>query len=422
MTYEFEYLLHLFSCGARGGIPDAPSTAPDMTSLLSLAREQSVLPMVSLTLAQAPDTGLDPKQKQALAEGAQRAALLCYQQKRALFSLLSDFESQSIRAVLLKGHAAAQLYAVPECRVSVDTDIYVDPADEKRALRLLKEKGCRVTPRQAQSHHASCVHPVIGLVELHTRLYDDLTSKVWFSPGEGRELVREPYERRETPEGAFYTLGRTDQAIFLALHMAKHFIHGGLSLRQMMDVALHMQKNHESIDVGRFWDVMEKLRFFKLLSAVFSTMVDLCGFEENDFPGMQKQDPETVAALLNDLESGGWLGISQNKERKSAYFLYSRAAYARQRKALPFDLYMLWRFFSFNAHSVFPKRAELEAEYPHAQKTAWLLPAAWLHHVSLRFLRKFTGSVRAGLTRRVEHMDGISKDRVKLFKEFHMMD
>ncbi len=422
MTYEFQYLVHLFSCGARGVTPDAPSNAPDMNRLLSLARKQSVLPMVSLALSQAPDTGLDPKEKQALAEGAQRAALLCYHQKRALFSLLKDLESQGIRAVLLKGHAAAQLYAVPECRVSVDSDIYVDPADEKRALRLLKEKGLRVIPRQAQSHHASCVHPVIGLVELHSRLYDDLARKIWFSPAQGRELAQEPYERRETPEGVFYTLGRTDQTIFLALHMAKHFIHGGLSLRQMMDITLHMQKYHESIDVTRFWDVMEKLRFQTLLSVVFSAMVDFGGFREEDFPGMQKQKPETVLALLNDLESGGWLGLGQSKERKSAYFLYSRAAYARQRKALPFNVYMLWRFFTYNAHSVFPPRAELEAEYPHAQKTVWLLPAAWAHHVSLRFVRKFTGNVRAGLTRREEHMDDISQDRLKLFREFHMME
>jgi hypothetical protein len=259
-------------------------------------------------------------------------------------------------------------------------------------------------------------------VELHTRLYDDLVRKIWFSPAQGRELAREPYERRETPEGAFYALGRTDHLIFLALHMAKHFIHGGLSLRQMMDVALHMQKYRESIDVGRFWDVMEKLRFQKLLSAIFSAMVDFGGFEDTDFPGMKRQEPETVAALLNDLESGGWLGISQIKERKSAYFLYSRAAYARQRKALPFDVYMLWRFLAFNAHSMFPSRAELEAEYPRAQKTAWLLPMAWAHHVSFWVLRKFTGNVRAGLTRREDHTDAVSRDRMMLFHEFQMME
>ena len=421
MTYEFEYLMHLYACGARGGIAQPPCCPVDYDRLMQLAGEQAVLPLVGAALARAPDTGFPDEKRRILLETTRGMAVQNYIRRRLILKLLRDFDKAGIQAVLLKGYGVAETYAEPDCRISSDTDIYVDIRDEKRAIKFLREHGCTVIPRWSISHHASCEHPQMGHIELHVILYDENTGNIWFHKMDGRQFVQEAYEKRESEDGAYLALGRTDNLIFLALHMIKHFISGGISLRQMMDIALYFKKYRAGIDVKRFWDILDSLKYQNLMNAILSAMVGYCGFSQDDFVGSVKADEAVVSALLDDLETGGWLGFNEKEVRQGAKHMYNRIKHIEKTSVYAYWCCMIRRCASRYVHALFPSRAALVSKYPCAGKTIWLVPVAWSRQLLTGFRRLIHGKLETGFVTQVGQISVVARDRVALFKLMRMI-
>ena len=421
MTYEFEYLMHLFSCGSRGVIPQPPRRPLNYERLIQLAQEHSVLPLVGAALSKTAGIGFPIEKRQAPLSTTRVMAFSNYIRRRQVLNLLHSFEKAGIQAMLLKGYAVADLYAEPDCRISSDTDIYVERKNEKRAYKLLKEHGCKVTPRSPISHHAICEHPQMGYIELHVLLYDETTGDIWFKKTDGQKLLQETYEKHYSPEGSYLTLGKTDNLIFLVLHMVKHFIHSGISLRQMMDIALYLKTYRFQIDSERFWSTLESLRYKKLVNTVLSALVSFGSFSPDDFAGYERVDDVAVSALVHDLEIGGWLGGNETEERKAARYRYNRSRYMKNRNTFIFWCHMLRRTFFRCFYAAIPSRTTLEANFPYAQKTTWLIPIAWIQHMFSCVLRLLLGKFDAGIASRMEQSSENKETRVQLFKLLQMM-
>ena len=75
----------------------------------------------------------------------------------------------------------------------------------------------------------------------------------------------------------------TDQLLCLTLHMIKHFIEGGLSIRMMLDLALHYVKCKEHIDPTRYWNALKQLHYAELVGSVLWIMIKHGGFSETEF-------------------------------------------------------------------------------------------------------------------------------------------
>jgi hypothetical protein len=421
MTYEFEYLMHLYACGSRGLTPQPPRQPIDFDRLIQLAHEQSVLPLVGVALSNATNVGLPSEKAQALVARTRSLALTNYFKKGLILKLLKDFEEAGIKAVLLKGFAVADLYAEPNCRISTDTDIYIDKKDEKRACKLLKDHGCNVNPRPPLSHHAVCEHPQMGHIELHVILYDEFVENIWFGKMDDRQFIQEELKRYEDGNGSCLILGSTDNLIFLALHMIKHFILRGTSLRQMMDIALYLKIHQAQIDLKRFWATLDSLKYRKLINTVLSVMVSYSGFTSEDFIGFEKADEATTSALLNDLETGGWLGNKESEKRKGSWFMYNRIRYTEKRTSLSYWCYMIKRNTINYICVLFPVRAALEKKFPYVKKTIWLVPAAWIHRLLFGIWKLLCGKMDTGFALRSEQVSSDDKGRDYLFKLMNMM-
>lgn len=421
MTYEFEYLMHLFSCGARGMSPQPPRQPVDYDRLMRLAHEQSVLPLIGAALSGASSIFFPTEKKQALLNSTRSMAFSNYLRKRQILNLLLDFQKAGIQAVLLKGFAAADMYAEPDCRISCDTDIYVERKDEKRAYELLKEHDCIVIPRSPLSHHAVCRQEKMGHIELHVSLYDAFAEDIWFGVANEKKLPQEPFEWQVFAEGACLTLGKTDNLLFLALHMIKHFIYSGISLRQMMDIALNMKTHRRQIDFKRFWDILESLKYKKMMNAVLSVLVSFCGFSPDDFWGFEPQDDTVVSALLSDLEAGGWLGKNETEGRKDAGYGYNRLRFLETRNPFSYWCYMSKRIVIRCFHAALPPRDALENSFPYAQKASCLLPIAWIHHILSGALRLLLGKPDAGIALHKRRASDKKDARMQLFRLMQMI-
>ena len=422
MTHEFEYMLQLVAVGACGHPLRMDCTDAEWNKVIAAAKAQKVDCYLAYGLKRNRALSCPPELRDPLIRDSRALMVSNALHRSAIIRLLQDMETAGIHAVLLKGYAISGCYHIPEYRTCADADIWVNPKEEKRACAFLESQGFTVRPRWKNGHHAVCKHPMLGCVELHVILYDEIIEDIWFKM-DSSEFVTEPHIPVHTEDGSYYTLGYTDHLIFLVLHMIKHFIEAGLSVQMMLDVALFYQKNAYRIDSDRLWRTVSSLRYGTLLQSILWAMILHCGFRPEDFPGICPDAPEQVTAILDDLEAGGWLGKNDMREREQGWYAYNRQIMISDKSKAYYWKYMLKWKLDLYCNALFPKAELLEEKYPYIRSKPFLIPFAWLHRIIFRGFRKIGRKTIPSYTITDESkVSTAGQARIQLFRSLDMIE
>lgn len=372
-------LIRLISAGARK--ENVSGLSVDWNTVLPLAAEHHVIPLVACAVRYSPKLECPEQLREYLLNTMRVESSVNLIRRQRIMHLLQEMNESGIDAKVIKGYAVAGCYAHPECRDSVDTDLLVDLKQENLAIDLLESKDFCVSIRGATSHHSICQHKKYGMLELHVALYAELVREIWFGNVTENELVQEPFIEVEDENGSFWTLGHTDHMIFLTLHMVKHFILEGLTLRMMLDLALFFSQHRDSIDSVHYWSIMEKLRYSGLVNCVFSNMIRYGGFDIKDFPGSVHYTPEKAQLILLDLLQGGYLGTREEEERHKSGMEYNRQLLLKEKSQWQYVMFMIqWKVKS-GLNAMFPSVTKLRRKYPCAERHLLLIPFVWIYHV-----------------------------------------
>lgn len=395
----------------------------DWARIERLANEQAVQTLLGYGLRLSPALDCPAELRESLVSQMRQEAFSNHAWKHSTLQLLAEMNAAGIPALLIKGYAVADCYAAPDCRMSGDTDLLIEPKNEKRACAFMKANGFAVERRWTNGHHDVCHHPRLGCVELHVMLYDEIVEDVWFGRMDGREFVCEPPIEAETPDGCYRTLGYTDHMIFLMLHLIKHFILTGMSLRMMLDVALFFSRHAERIDSARFWKTMESLKYGTIAQSILWAMVRYCGIDQTSLPGLCGDCPESVEMILDDLESGGWLGEMDKKAREEGWYEYNRQRLTKSRGKARYWLYMiLWKK-DIYIKALFPSRETLAIRYPCVRKHAALIPFVWLHRLVFRGSQALkNGALTSYIVTDEKRVAASGQKRVQMFEKLGMLD
>lgn len=420
MSPEFKYLMNLSGNSAQGKRPDAPPDDLDWSKLYHLSNEQTVSTLAAFALKSNSALNCPAPLRDSAIASMRAAAVKNFIRREKILELLRIFEEQGIHAVLLKGYAVAGEYCSPECRVSADTDVWVEPADEERACELLKRQGFSVEPRWKNGHHAVCHHPTMGCLELHVNLYDEIVEDVWFNKMDGSEFVQEPHEMIATQNGSYYTLGKTDHLIFLTLHMIKHFIISGMSLRMMLDVALFYKNHYMEVDIERFWNTMRSLKYERCVNAILWAMVQYAGFPK--FAGVSNNPAENIDEILDDLERGGTMGINDKANREDGWHAFNREKLMQSKSRLGYKLYMFKWQLSGYMKALFPDKDTLAMRYPYVGDKPWLMPYAWVHRLIFQGIARMRrGEIKSHIVSDESKLAASGKERLEMFRRLGMI-
>ena len=421
MTNEFKYLMHLAGCAARGVPAEGADTQSlDWEKLFQLAKEQAVPFLFTYMLRRRKDSGCP---EELMREWTARMFATIFEtngQRGNVLALLQELEAAGFQPVLLKGYAAADCYACADCRISSDVDILIPARQEARVCAFLKKKGFNILPRWTDGHHSICTHPDYGCLEIHAELFDRLVADVWF-----RDLKKDIFDMRscvriEANGGAYRTLGYTDNLLFMTLHMVKHFINGGISLRMLLDIGMFSSKYGAKIDFRQYWNVLQALSYDAMVSSAMWALVRYCGFDASAFPGLPCEGDGQVGMLLSDLEQGGWLGKNNIDEGHESRLVYS--AYMQRKGEKNYCASIMRQRVSNALRRVFPARVVLMKYIPGAAENAGLVPAAWIGHVLHGLgviLSRNSKRVSAG--KHADEEQKILRDRAFLLKQLRMM-
>ena len=373
MTKDFLDMLHLFSCGATGKNPE--NREYNLNEILRLSGEQGVFTFVFLSLQKLFNEG---KLSISVADFAYlqsqytQAVFSSIRKNAAVNQTLKYLEENGISCCMLKGQILSGLYAVPEARISGDTDLLMPSADmEEKVCDVLKQIGFEIIPRPKTSHHAMCKRQDTGLIEFHLSLYDELFEDIWFK-NKGEKLGE--YVKITTTEGYTYkTLGYNDNAIFITLHAIKHFFSEGLGIRQIMDMLLFNITYKEKINWEKYNEVMNKLRFKKLIDHLYAIGNAYLGF---DFEIANNIEIQNIEAILIDIETGGLFG----KEDSNRQQFYNSATKERSGKTdEEYDKYIdEWKENLSLKSKLFPSLSDMTKMYKTLNKHKYLLPFFWI--------------------------------------------
>lgn len=423
MTNEFKALMQLVGAAAQGKALQKLPDDLDWARIERLANEQAVQTLLGYALRLSPALDCPAELRESLVSQMRQEAFSNYAWKHSTLQLLAEMNAAGIPALLIKGYAVADCYAAPDCRMSGDTDLLIEPKNEKRACAFMKANGFSVERRWTNGHHDVCRHPQLGCVELHVMLYDEIVEDVWFGRMDGREFVSESAIEVATQDGSYRTLGYTDHMIFLMLHLIKHFILTGMSLRMMLDVALFFSHHAERIDSVRFWKMMESLKYGTIAQSILWAMVRYCGIDATSIPGLCAACPKQVGMILDDLENGGWLGKIDEKAREEGWYEYNRQLLMKNRSKAQYLLFMLhWKIGAY-LKALFPSRKTLAIRYPCVQKSVIVIPFAWVHRLIVRGSRAVKeGALTTYIITDEKKIGTSAQERVQMFKNLGMMD
>lgn len=413
-------LIKFASMGARG--ITAPAVLGLDENLLHTAVEQNVLPFVACVLLKTDSACSSEKIREQCLETLRISASTNMIRQQRVLHLIREMEEAGYHVCVLKGLSVARLYAYPESRESIDTDLLIDPTKEKEVYAFLRERGFHVKGRRLTANDGGCEHAKYGKIEIHTSLYPELTETVWKSFLDWDELQKEKHTRVKMQDKSFETLGHTDQLVFLTLHMIKHFIESGLSIRMMLDVALHFSTYHQKIDSEHFWHVMRALKFQGLVNAILWIMIREGGFSEEDFPGIGRAVPERMSAILGDLEKGGYMGAHEIVERHEGGMEYYRQRMLKRKSVVQYWNYMLsWKFRS-GLQNMFPNYRRLKQMHPLLERHPVLAPAMWLvQMVYYPVVKIKSGVLRRDIRGDKSTMSAESEQRMELFEKLGML-
>lgn len=418
MTYEFEYLFHLVSASAFGRTVRRPWKTIDWNELFRLAKEQNVFTDVVWAAKQLKKRDCDVQTWNCALEEYRTIVYSEIIRRDAIFDLFQRLRDFGIPFAILKGIGLSVLYAVPECRVCGDVDLYVGPENEERAQSVLKNFGVNVYARNPLCQEAKCTHKIIGNIELHAFLFNANDRRHWFTMNTEFIGITAPFTTvRDSLNRTIPVLDDYDNALFLSFHLAKHFIRGGISLRNIVDIALFFSKHKDCIDRSDLWDKLKELHLDRIIYAALNSCLYYGELEASILPTFEKLDKETIDMFMDDIEQGGSFGYKDIANRTDGAIKYEFQTHSQQQSYAAFSLRKKCKNVLEMLYIAFHCKGRLELKFPCLKQNPIVLPVVWLCYVS-------TGLIKVALKKHylaINSSNTALPDREILFKKLGIL-
>ena len=394
-------LLDVLSRAIRGEqISGTEQLKKKRVALFQLSMEHHVLPLIVNALYDAEEA--DPTMR-GMAEQVRSLVISQAQHTADFLLLLRTLERQDLRPAVVKGLVCRSLYPEPELRPSVDEDLLIRPEEYDRYRKALAEAGfCEEKGSEGEDYEIVYLQPESGFcIELHTSLFPE-DSEAYGDCERYFDGALDRAVELEIGGVCVKTLAATDNLLFLICHAYKHFLHGGVGIRQLCDMGLMAETFDGQIDWAYIRRSCDELNISVFTAAMFRICEKHLGFAEPEvFADIEVDE----SALLEDVLSGGLYGVVDiDRAHSSTMTLEAVSADrgGRRRKGA--------------LHSVFLPLASMRGQFPYLRKYPWLLPAAWTQRI-FRYLTRKDRPDPINPARSVQ----IARERIALFKEYRII-
>ena len=359
--------LEVLRCAVRGEQLDL-NEMPEQSvlrRLFRLSREHSLFPLVFNSLCSCPICNADPFVR-SFQRNARMLALHQARRTADFLLLMEQLRDRGLHPAVLKGAVCRSLYPQPELRPSTDEDLFIPPEEYPLYHEALLACGLQMkSPDQSFDKDYE-----IAYVDPHRDLYLELHYSLFYAEDQAVGDCSRLFDAalsRTVPIRIYgqtlNTLAPTDNLLYLLCHAYKHFLFGGVGLRQICDICLFAERYCGEIDWARLRADCEELRILTLAGAIFRI-----GQRHLSIPcpaAFSDLDMDELP-LLEDCLSGGVYGVVDPDRQHSSRITLDAVAAGKQGRAQR----GIWK-------SIFPGKDYLQKNYPYAHRHRILIPAAW---------------------------------------------
>lgn len=326
--WDREPNLELFRNSINGSV-DGESNI-NWQLIIKLAKEQTLLGIVYSAICKLPKE-LQPKRDILM---RLHTMLTLNRQYYALHSevlgkLLKLLKDGGIeRPVLLKGLGVATNYLDPTIRQCGDIDLYVGESLYKKACDIIINSGDAVYDdySEGSDHHFHLKYCNVD-VEIHKNA-TYATSIAYHS----REFMQWNREQLEGGELRVVTIGReevhlapyTFEVVYLFYHAWRHFLSGGIGLRQFCDWSRYINAFYDKIDSEALAKLLKYYgieRPFALFSAI---AVEELGLPKERFPNYNLAKAKGYKKVLDRIWYGGNFGFYRESRSVRKITIFGR--------------------------------------------------------------------------------------------------
>ena len=320
MAISEEIVLDLVELGIGHSKVCPISKTVDWQEVFRLAKEQGVaaiaLDGVNKCFENGHDAGIDFQTKMEWIGLVTQMEQQYKLHEKHLQELATFYQKYNIRMMVLKGYGLSVNYPIPSHRPCGDMDIYLFGEQERADQLIYDELGIEVD----KSHHHHTVFQFQGeTIENH---YDFLNVHVRPSNKRNEAKLKELASVDVNHDDNIYIPSVEFNAIYLLRHCAAHFASTEMTLRQVLDWGLFIQKNHKEIKWDEYLPYLKDegmYRFYNLLGLFCMTYL---GFDASIFHGLysdnllERFNNEILEPEFKDRENGNLLWSLWVKPRR----------------------------------------------------------------------------------------------------------
>jgi len=350
--------------------------------------------------------------KECTEEICEAMTIVASQTKRtsAFLLLYKAFLDKGIYPLVMKGLICRQLYGdLCDHRPSSDEDILVRIEDFWKVKDILEANG--YFPREEVNEDIDLEQvQEVTFINQAEQLHIELHLNPMGRENDARSQmsdcfkdVFDDYIEMDIQGVRVRTMSHQNHFTFLILHALRHFLGGGIGVRQMLDILLYHEKYGQEIDMDKLEETLQR---FKAVS-FWCDLVHI-GNKYLGFNLPTRYESCCAEELLEDMMSNGVFGNDTDAKRIAERTMtFSTGNYLQDKRASKFS--MLWK-------SAFPNKEFLYQQAPYLQKNPWLLPVAWVRRW-LRFLKLD----KARDENLMKESFAISQRRSELLKKYEIM-
>ena len=152
-------------------------------------------------------------------------------------TLLNSFESNGVDCMPLKGYILKNMYPFVEMRDMCDVDILIHTKDFEEADKLMSTNGFQFKQESPHEYIYTSIDNIT--IELHKCLVPPYNHTLYSYYGDGWKLAK-----KKVGYSHLYEMKPEDFYVYEIAHTAKHYLNGGIGIRQIADI--YILASHQS--------------------------------------------------------------------------------------------------------------------------------------------------------------------------------
>ena len=312
-----------------------------------------------------------------------------------ILQVYRQFLKQGLKVLIVKGLVCRSLYPQPDNRQSNDEDLYVQKEDFEAVKDILLKNNFTIVSKSDDV--TTFIDPSSGLsIELHTALFS-LESKAYGNYQRYFDCAFDECIVHRIDGIDVYSLEYTQHLLFLILHFVKHFFHGGVGIRQVVDIVMYSEAYGDKVNWDKLYDILKNLNIYILITNLFALAHDYLEFDYTKIKVPNDINKSDYQDLFDDIMDAGIFGQSTSERIHSATITLNTISDGK----------------TSVLKSIFPSLKEMQGKYKYLNKYPILLPIAYL----LRIANYKKNNSSKNSQRTIE----VGKQRIGLLKKYKVI-